>query len=404
MKRQRKEQPDVVVAGAGFAGTVIARELAEAGKHVLLLEKREHIGGNMYDEKNADGILIHRYGPHIFHTNDAAVYEYVRRFGTWMPYYHQVRGKIGGKEVPIPFNFQAMEQLFPAEKVSRLQQKLRFLFRERKRVSVMELLECSEKEIAELGQFVYDFVFAGYTAKQWGVPVDQVDRSVINRVPVVLGYENGYFADVYQLMPQEGYTSIFETMLRHPRIQCCLGTDAQTRITLQENGTIWLDGTVFHGVFVYTGMPDELLHYRYGTLPYRSLDLQFETLELESAQSVGVVNYPNSEAFTRITEFKKLTGQKKSGITTILREYPTAFARQEGQEAYYPIENPENRARYERYRTALATWNQLYLCGRLAEYRYYNMDGVVARALQVSQEILERKSLSNDSRTACLLT
>lgn len=393
MHNWSKTMPDAIVVGAGFAGTVVARELAEAGKRVLVLEKRDHIGGNMYDRQDESGIFIHQYGPHIFHTNNEEVAEYLNKFGEWKPYQHRVKGIIKGTEVPIPFNFYSMENLFSAQECKILEIYLQQHFANRQRVSVLELMESEEKVIKTLGHYVYANVFEGYTSKQWGVSkAEKVDRSVLERVPVVLGYDNRYFNDKIQQMPVNGYTAIFENMLNHKNIECLLNTDMECMVTFEYDGTIRLEEKAFDGVFVYTGMPDKLLQNCYGSLPYRSLDLQFETLQKDSFQSVAVMNYPTSEVFTRITEFKKLTGQQKNGITTILREYPEVFEGKPGQEAYYPIENETNRALYEKYKTTLTScWSNLYLCGRLAEYKYYNMDAVVARALAVSKEILEKE-------------
>ena len=346
MMKQWKGKPDVIVAGAGFAGAVAAREMAEAGKQVLVLEKRDHIGGNLYEEENEAGIRIHVYGPHIFHTNDEKVFLYIRQFGQWDTYEHRVKGKIKEKEVPIPFNFTSLEALFPMEQAKKLEAKLHRTFSGKTRVTVLELMEHTDQEIAELGQFVFDNVFKGYTAKQWGMPVLQVDRSVISRVPVVLGRDDRYFGDRYQLMPTEGYTKIFENMLRHKNIVCQTGVDVMDLLTLQPDGTMRFDGVLFDCIFIYTGMLDVLLQNCFGFLPYRSLRLEFETLQQDDFQSASVVNYPNSEDFTRITEFKKLTGQQKTVVTTILREYPMAFTANAGQEAYYPIENKQNRSLY----------------------------------------------------------
>lgn len=391
--KQWRGKPDVIIAGAGFAGAVAARELAEAGKQVLVLEKRPHIGGNMYDEENEAGIRVHVYGPHIFHTNEAQVFQYIQRFGKWDIYEHRVKGRIKGKDVPIPFNFTSLEALFPKEQAAKLEAKLRGTFPGKTRVTVLELAEHADEEIAALGHFVFTYVFQGYTAKQWGMPVEQVDRSVIGRVPVVLGRDDRYFGDRYQLMPVDGYTAIFENMLCHPNIVCQTGVDVMDLLTLQPDGTMRFDGEMFDGIFIYTGMPDVLLQNCFGFLPYRSLRLEFETLRLDEFQSASVVNYPNSEDFTRITEFKKLTGQEKAGVTTILREYPMPFLSNAGQEAYYPIENARNKGLHTMYADALKQWEQLYLCGRLAEYRYYNMDGVILRALELVQEILKKEAL-----------
>lgn len=382
--------PDAVVVGSGFAGAVTARQLAEAGRRVDLLEKRPQTAGNMYDAHDDKGVLVHWFGPHIFHTGKKHVYEYLSRFTEWNRYEHRVLGYIENTLVPIPFNYTSMERLLPAEKAERLQQKLPALFPGKKRVSVLDLSHCPDKEAAELGKYVYDHVFAGYTAKQWGIPIEKVDASVINRVPVVLGYDDHYFEDEYQAMPAKGYTKLFQNLLNHPNIHCRVNTPANASIRLSDDGTIYYKGTPFAGPVVYTGAPDALLEYKFGALPYRSLDLHFSSYDQEEYQPAAVVNYPETEGFTRITEFKKLTGQKLPNATTILAEYPMDYDKDDtSHEPYYPIENAQNRALYEKHLNELAKWPSLFLCGRLAEYKYYNMDAVVDQALTLALEIVE---------------
>ena len=377
-----------VVVGAGFAGAVTARELADHGYQVKILERRAQIGGNMYDYPR-DGVLTHLYGPHIFHTGNQKVFEYLSRFTRWVPYEHWVLGRIKGKYVPIPFNFRSMEELFPSEEAAMLREKLTAAYPGQDRVSVLDLVHNPDPDIARLGEFVFENVFVHYTAKQWGMPVEQVDTSVINRVPVVLGYDDRYFRDPIQMMPEQGFTPLFEAMLDHENITVELDTDARSRLTLTEDGRILLDGEAFTGPVIYTGAPDELLDCRLGALPYRSLRLDFETLETDSFQPASVVNYPNEEDFTRITEFKKLTGQTLPGRTVILREYPAKYQPNTGMEAYYPIDSEESHALYQRYREEFARYGNLYFCGRLAEYRYYNMDAAVDAALRLSAELVK---------------
>ena len=380
---------DALVVGAGFAGAVTARELAEAGLRVKILERRDQIGGNMYDYER-DGVLTHLYGPHIFHTGNQAVYDYLSRFTDWVPYEHRVLGRIRGKYVPIPFNFTSMEALFPAEQAARLREKLSAAYPGESRVSVLDLMNSPDADIAELGAFVFENVFVHYTAKQWGMPAEQVDRSVINRVPVVLGYDDRYFRDPIQAMPKQGFTALFTAMLDHADISVELGCDALSRLSLTGDGRVLLDGEAFHGPVVYTGAPDELLGRALGALPYRSLRLDFETVPVDSFQPASVVNYPNEEDFTRITEFKKLTGQVCPGRTVILREYPARYQPDSGLEPYYPIDSAESHTLYARYREAFDRYPSLYFCGRLADYKYYNMDAAVAAALALAKKILAR--------------
>lgn len=387
---------DVIVIGAGFSGAVTAQQMAQAGKKVLVIDKRPQIGGNMYDAPDENGVLVHWYGPHIFHTNSQQVWEYVQQFSKWFPYEHRVLGRIDGQLVPIPFNFKSLDTLFPKEKAQEIQKKLLDLFPGQRTASIMSLLSAKDETIHSFGEFVFEKVFLHYTAKQWGMPIDQVDRSVIDRVPVVLGYDDRYFQDTYQFMPEKGYTPIFEAMLDSPNIQVQTNREAGTMLKLDEtNGVISLEGTPFQGPVIFTGAIDQLFGYAYGPLPYRSLRLDFQRLETTSFQPAAVVNYPNEEDFTRITEFKKLSGQELPGVTTILREYPMAYdpMAAQGNTPYYVISDPENLALYQRYVKLAEKFPNLFLCGRLAEYKYYNMDGAILQALRLSDSLLERKSL-----------
>ena len=386
------QMADCIVVGCGFSGAVIARRLAEEkGDRVLILERRPAIGGNMYDGPDEAGVLVQRYGPHIFHTGNERAFHFIEPYSEWIPYEHRVRGRIGGKLVPIPFNFTSLEALFPAEQAGAIEGKLRGAFPGKTRVSVLELLEQEEESIRSFGEYVYENVFRNYTAKQWGTPIDRVDRSTINRVPVVLGTDDRYFSDTIQQMPTGGFTRLFERMLDHPNITVRLNCDALTRLRLDEKtGDIFFDGRRFEGTLVYTGCIDELLGFRFGPLPYRSIDMQFETIAREHFQPVAVVNYPNEERFTRITEFKYLTRQELPDVTTIMREYPLPYDKDavKGNLPFYPIVNEENMQRYRQYRELLGKFDRLVLCGRLAEYRYYNMDAVILRALELTDRLI----------------
>lgn len=382
---------DAIVVGCGFSGAVCARKLAEEkGRRVLLLEKRSHIAGNMFDGKDTNGVVIHQYGPHIFHTHSRKVFDYLSRFTGFIPYEHRVLGHIDGKLVPIPFNFTSLEGLLGSEEAAAMEKKLTACFPGESKVSVLDLLSYEDAQIQAFGRLVFDKVFVNYTAKQWGVPAEQVDRSTINRVPVVLGRDDRYFSDPIQQMPEAGYTPLFEKLLNHENITLALSCDAVPRFAFDfETGVLSFDGARFDGPVVYTGAIDELFGWRFGPLPYRSLDLAFERLETTHFQPACVVNYPNEEAFTRITEFKYLLGQQIDGHTTILREYPLPYDRSasRGNIPYYPIANPENQRLYARYSDCAKPFSQLHFCGRLAEYRYYNMDAAVDRALTLSDSL-----------------
>lgn len=377
---------DCIVIGAGVAGLCVARSLADKGKKIHVIEKRNHIAGNCYECYDESGIRIHKYGPHIFHTSIKEVMDYLQKFSDFYPYKHKVVGLIDGKLVPIPFNFTSLYALYEKELADKLVAKLTRSF-DKEKVSILELLDSPDEDIKKFGEFVYEKVFVHYTAKQWGIPISEVDTSVINRVPVVLGYEDGYFADTYQYMPSDGFTVLFENMANHPNISIELGVNAVDVMDFKDDG-VYFKGEKVTCPVIHTGAIDELLGYRFGVLPYRSLNLVFESYEQESFQPASVVNYPNSEDFTRITEFKYLTRQSAPS-TTILKEYPAkydAFSKT-GNTPYYSIENKQNRAKHDEYANYLKKYGNVYLLGRLAEYKYYNIDACVKRALEVAEQI-----------------
>jgi len=374
---------DSIIIGSGFTGAVIAHELARKNKKVLLLEKRPSVGGNTYEEVDKNGIRVHAYGPHIFHTNSQEVFDYLKQYAEWYFYEHTVVGHIDGKLIPIPFNFKSIELIFNKEKSDTIKAKLLKFFPNKNKVSILELIDHKDKIIKEFGGFVYEKVFANYTAKQWEMSVKDIDTSVINRVPVILGYDNRYFQDKYQFMPKNGYNEIFENLLNNKNITIKLNTDAKDLIKIKDN-KIFYDGKEFKGNLIYTGLIDELFDYEYGKLPYRSLRFEFENYKMNYFQPNSVVNYPNEHKYTRITEFKYLTNQQ-SDTTTILKEYPQQY---NGTNIpYYSISNEDNNKLYEKYREKAKEIPGLYMCGRLAEYKYYNMDQVILRALEIIKEI-----------------
>ena len=383
-----------IVIGAGISGCTVARKLAENGYKVKIYEKRNHIGGNAYECFDEHGIRIHKYGSHIFHTNEEEVMNFLSRFTDWYDYEHRVLGKIKGEFVPIPFNFTSLEKLFSPEKSKEIKEKLEKEFEGKEKVSVLDLLNSKDKTINEFGKFVYENVFVHYTAKQWGIPIEEVDTSVINRVPVVLGYDDRYFHDKFQVMPKLGFTDLMNNMLNHKNIKVILNTDASKFIKIK-NDKVTFKNLRAKDKLIITGAIDELLGYKFGVLPYRSLEFEFENIKSENFQGSAVVNYPNEEKFTRITEFKKLTMQMADS-TTIAREYPMDYDinGKKGNIPYYVINNVKNNELYEKYKNYLKENQNIELLGRLAEYKYYNMDNCVLKALELANRIIN----SNEGR------
>ncbi|MBQ8184511.1 MAG: UDP-galactopyranose mutase [Lachnospiraceae bacterium] len=379
---------DVVVIGSGVAGAVAARCLAEEqGKQVLVLEKKDHIGGNCYDEKDDYGILIHKYGPHIFHTNDEEVYEWLSRFTDWYAFGHEVVARVGDRLIPVPFNLNTLKQVYGEEKGAVLEQKLVEAYGFGARVPILKLRQHEDTEIQAIADYVYENIFLRYTMKQWGQKPEDIDPAVTGRVPVVISYDNRYFGDKYQGMPLEGYTPMFEKILDHPGITVKTGVEASDALEFsKEDGSVRLWGEPFAGTVIYTGPVDELFDCCYGRLPYRTLRFDFEHYDQPDYQGHSVVNYTVSEDFTRITEFKYLTGQQAPD-TTIVKEYPFAYTGAEGEIPYYAIQNPENQALYEKYTALAGKMKNFHLLGRLAEYKYYNIDAMAARALALARSL-----------------
>ena len=381
---------DIWIVGAGYAGAVSARALAEKGKKVLVLERRDHIGGNAYDCLDGHGVLIHKYGPHIFHTNNRAVFDFLSRFTEWRRYQHRVIANVprdnpevvpahkktdGRFFFPVPFNLDSLKNAFGEREGGRLGEKLLAAYPAQSQVTILELRQNPDPEVAAIADYVYEHVFVHYTMKQWGQKPEEIDPSTTARVPVRLSRDDRYFQDAYQGMPLEGYTKMFERMLDHPNIEVRLGVDA--RPILKEAG----------GPVIYTGQVDELFGFQFGPLPYRTLDFRFETLPQDAFQTHGTVNYTVDQDFTRITEFKHLTGQELPGVTTIVKEYSRPYTGDPKETPYYAIISPENNALYAKYKAEADKKQQLHLLGRLAEYKYYNMDAIAARALELAERL-----------------
>jgi len=360
---------DYLIVGAGFAGSVLAERLAtQANKKVLIIDKREHIGGNAYDYYNNDGILIHKYGPHIFHTNSKEVFEYLSRFTPWRPYEHRVLASVDGQLVPIPINLNTINQLYGLNLCSA---DVEEFFA--KRAEKVDRVKTSEDVVvSKVGRELYEKFFRGYTRKMWDLDPSELDASVTARVPTRTNRDDRYFTDTYQAMPLYGYTYMFQNMLSHKNIKIMLNSDYKDIIDI-----------IPYKNLIFTGPVDEYFNYCYGKLPYRSLEFKFETVDREVFQPTGTVNYPNEQLYTRITDFKYLTGQVHPK-TAIVYEFPKA----EG-DPYYPVPRPENAELYKKYQQLASTMKNTYFVGRLATYKYYNMDQVVAQALTTFKKLMQ---------------
>lgn len=386
---EENDMYDVIVAGAGYAGSIMARQYAEAGKKVLLLEKRNHIAGNMYDYIDENGILVHKYGPHISCMNEWKTYNYLKRFTDFVPYQHHVLAEIDGVEVPLCFNLNSIDKLFPAEKAIRLKELLIENYGFNTRVPILEMKKSDNKEICDLADFVYEKVFYHYTTKMWGKTPEEMDPAVTGRVPISVSYDDRHFTQLIQVMPKKGFTKLFENMLKHENITVELEVDALDRIEF-ENGCIYYMGKKFEGKFIYTGQVDKLFKYKFGKLPYRSLYFEFETYHVDKLQDSTVLNWPDNRPATRRTEFKRLVCQPNiEGVTSVVVEYPGEYDEnnEKWNEPYYAIIEDENLGKYAKYAEEARDYNQLVLIGRLAEYKYYNMEAVILSTLNKFEEI-----------------
>lgn len=375
---------EILIAGAGFSGSVAARVLAEKGYKVTIHEQRSTIGGNAFDE-NINGIISQKYGPHIFHTSNKDVVDFLSKYTEWFDYKHSVKGMIDGKLVPIPFNLTSLETLFDANSANHIKE---VLFKEiglGQKVPVMQLKKHKDKEIQKLGDYVFNKVFYNYTLKQWEMEPTKLNPTIMERVPVNVSYQDMYFPnDLYQIMPKYGFTHIFENMLNHPNINVKLNSNILNSLTFEKDG-IYYEGKVFEGEVIFTGCIDELFNYKYGKLPYRTLDFEFETHNITSYQEASVVNYPNEEAYTRISEFSKFTCKPVENYTIIVKEYPRSHKL--GDIPYYPIEIKENISLYQKYLDLSKKYSNLHLLGRLANYKYINMDLAVQNALDLANSL-----------------
>ena len=374
----------IVIAGAGPSGLVIARRYAEQGNKVLVMEERDHIAGNLFDYKNKDGIIIHKYGPHIFQTSDDDVINYVKQFGEWKEFRHKVNVRIGDLEVPLPINFKSIDTLWP-DRAEEIKETLTKEFEGHEVTYIVDMINHSNPIVKEIGDFVYSNVFENYTTKMWGITPEEIDPSVLKRVPIRLSYDDGYFTDKFQAVPKEGYTKIFEEIANHPNIEIKLNTNALEAVVLRDN-KFYLKDTEEEIIFVWTGAIDRLFDYKYGELPYRSLRFEFEDLNVDSFQSRYVVNYPADPQMTRITEYKKLSQQEDDktleGKTAIGREYPGQYGEDGFDEPYYPIFKKDQSDILPKYFKEADSIENLIYIGRLAENKYKQMWMAIKDALE----------------------
>lgn len=383
---------DIVVVGSGFSGSILARKLAEeCGRKVTIIEKRPHIGGNMYDEYDEHGILIQKYGPHFLNTNKYFIIEFLEQYAELFPHDAKLLSFIDGNYVRLPFNFRTLQQLVGAKKSESLLAKLRAEFAGRDRVPIFELIDSSDNDIREYGNLLFEKAYRTYTAKQWGLDPEDIDRSVLDRVPMAMNFDERYLNKDFQYLPKKGFTELFKNMLDHPNIEVRPNTDALDYIEFdEENKRITYGGETVE-LLVFTGAIDELFGLKYGRLPYRSLDIKYKYENKRSILPEEIVSYPQAPGYIRSTEYKKFTYgiDKDMSISMIATEYPLQYD-PESETAnipYYPIIAEDNIKLYEKYLAEAEKYGNIVLCGRLAEYKYYNMDICIEHALEKFEDI-----------------
>jgi len=370
---------DYLIVGAGFSGAVLANKIAtELDKKILIVEKRNHIGGNAYDYHDENGILIHKYGPHIFHTNLKKVWQYLSRFTDWYNYQHHVLAFVEGKKIPIPFNLNSIYQIFSNKYAEKFERTLVETFGYGKKIPILKLLEYDDSDLKFLSNYIYDNIYYGYTLKQWDLKPEELDASVTSRVPIYISRDDRYFQDVYQGIPKQGYTKLFENLLSHPKIHVLLNTDYKKILTY-----------IKFNKLIYTVSIDEYFDYLYGELPYRSLNFIFEKVDLPYYQETAQINYPNNYNYTRITEFKYFK-PIKSENTIVAYEFSRPYKRGVNI-PYYPIVTSDNKEILNKYKNEIKKYSSIIILGRLADYKYYNMDQVVARSLNIFKEKIGEK-------------
>lgn len=381
---------DAIVVGTGFSGSIIARKLVDKlNINVLVIEKRKHIAGNMYDEMADNGVRVQLYGPHTFITDSEWIVEFIKQYAEWEEWAVTAQVEIDNRLFTLPFNFQFIREYYHSDKANRLIKKLQNTYPGQERVTVYELLDSNDSEIVEFGQMLCEKDYFPYSSKQWGIPMECIDRSVISRVKFALSNDDRYIQQKYQYIPVQGFTSFFSNILNSEKITVVTDEDALPHMTFDDKRKrvcFQWDKELFDCPIAFTGPIDELFNNSFGALPYRSLDIEFRHFEQEEYQSVPFVSYPQAEGYTRIVEYKKLTNQLVEGKTTISIEYPKTYIPYVN-EPYYPVINDDNVLQYKKYRELAEKYENLFVCGRLGDYKYYNMDAAIERAIEVEKEI-----------------
>lgn len=378
---------DAIIIGGGLTGCVIARRLAEElDFKVLIVEKREHISGNLYDYIDENKILVQKYGPHSFHTNNDEVYEFITKYHKWENYKLRCMVNMCGKTTPSPFNFQTIDDYFDKEDSEKIKSEIFKEYGSNDQATIVDMLTSDNKTVKKYAYFLFEHDYSIYTAKQWGISASEIDVSVLKRVPVVFSYRDGYYSDKHQILPAGGFTAFIESLIDHDNIDVELTSDFTDYLYIDTlNNNIKYNESNISIPIVYTGELDKLLEYRFGRLPYRSLIFNFATIRKDLYQPVPIVAYPEDEKMTRITEYKHLPVQVTKGVTTIVKEYPAKY--EEDNEPYYPILTESSIHQYKMYKGEIAKISNLYVCGRLGDFKYYNMDQAIERAFEIFEEI-----------------
>ena len=380
---------NIVVVGCGFSGSILARRIAEElGRKVLVVERRSHIGGNMYDELDEHGILVQKYGPHFLNTNNYAVIKYLKQYAELFPFCVELMSFIDGKYVQLPFNFQSVQQILGPEKAEGILARLRAAFAGRDRVPVLDIVEHPDPEVSAWGELLFEKAYRTYTGKMWGIQPEQIDKYVLDRVPMAMGYDRRYLNKDFQYLPVKGFTALFEKLLDHPNIELRLNTDALEHLELA-GGKVTYDGEVVE-CLVYTGAIDELFGRRFGSLPYRSLDLRSEHFEKSCVLPCEIVSYPQAQGYTRSTEYRRIMyDDSQASGSTVVTEYPLDYVpgAKIGGQPYYPVVTETSKTLYAKYLEEAAACKHLFLCGRLAEFKYYNMDVCIEHALAYFEQV-----------------
>lgn len=382
----------IIVVGTGFSGSILARKIAEeCGRKVEVIEKRSHIGGNMYDEYDENGILIQRYGPHFLNTNKYFIIKFLKQYAELFPHSTKLLSYLDEQYIRLPFNFQSVQELLGAERAEAVINKLRNNFPGRDRVPILQIVDCPDKDVSDFGTLLFEKAFKTYTSKMWGTDINKIDKYVLERVPFAMNYDERYLNKDFQYLPKNGFTEIFKNMLNHENISVHLETDALEHIKFEDNRVLY-DGEDVE-LLVFTGLIDELFDYKYGNLPYRSLDIRYEYSEKDGVLPAEIISFPQADGKTRSTEYRKIMfDDSKCKGSVVATEYPLWYDKNSavGNLPYYPVVTEESNEMYAKYVSEAQKYGNIVLCGRLAEFKYYNMDVCIEHALSKFEEIKER--------------